>query len=131
LGHDRVIERVEDQGGDLKEVTQKHVLLGGIQRTGRVKRFTKTNLHIRKQRAGVIRQVVVFDRLFSTQRSVKVRVQIEQGLALRWPAAHMSQGPSNAQQHAKEETRTSVYRDDVLVDQLCMTPKDLVVADEA
>ncbi len=104
---------------------------GGLEITGRVKRFTKTNLHVRKERAGVIRQVVVFDGIFSAQRSVKVCVQIEQGLALRWPAAHVSKGPSKAQPHAKEETRTSEYRDDVLVDQLCMTPEDLVVADVA
>jgi hypothetical protein len=101
LGHDRVIERVEDQGGDLRGVTHTCVTLENL--NDGVSTFNETNLHVRKQRAGVIRQVVVFDGLFSAQRSVKVCVQIEQGLALRWPATHMSKGPSKAQPHAKEE----------------------------
>ncbi len=74
---------MEDQGGDLQGVTHTCVTLENLNVQGGLNGLRKTDLHVRKERAGVIRQVVVFDGLFSAQRSVKVCVQIEQGLALR------------------------------------------------
>jgi hypothetical protein len=41
-----------------------------------------TDLNVGKQRAGVVHAIVLLDRLLPAERGVKMRMQIEEGLAL-------------------------------------------------